>query len=1593
MSIWDTFLRPFAGPFLGVFALFSANLHAFDPITDQSGRYVVVWERGEIDIEVALDRSALLSDGTTLSESFFEALRDWNAHLGNVQFDGVGVPVGRYSISNGISEVAMDDSIGGLEFDSNTLAVTVSFRGGDLTNYRKFSDIIFNSAWEWDSYRGPLREAIDIRRVALHELGHVLGLDHPDEADPVQSVLAVMNSSVGDVDGLRQDDIDGGHYLYGPPDSPPVNDNFQNAVEIGLGVSGGVTVWGNSAQSSSEAGEPLLNFPVNGGGRTVWWKWTAAASGHISANTTGSSFDTMLGIYVGDTVGSLDLRVTNDDIIPGVVRSSEVSLQVSEGITYYFLIDGWSGYEGHVQLNVGYETPVGPNLTVAEPRVVGALREPATLSVDAEPFFGGTLTYQWFENHEPLVGETGPELLIEKFSNLSAGVYRVVVDEFGGGRSIGTVFLMPDYKSTQVSQIVTRGLISAVPPDIAAIDDIIQVAAGDDFGLGLKRDGTVVAWPLRDSLQAPSVLTVPDGLSDVVAVAAGHWHALALRADGIVVAWGETEAGQSTVPIDLKDVVQITGGLRHSVARRSDGSLVAWGELDDGDPAYVPGNLGSVIQVSARFNNTVVLKEDGSAYSWGEGVNSQPTLQSGLAQIQAHASGGIALTDSRQVLKWGTANDIRYWSPTQGYLNDLPGDVVRIFTTAHDVALLQANGELNFYGTIQFGPPDYLLPLPDVLDASFSASRAVVLRHTSNEIFSPQGTHVSGSDRVMAGQELVLNSRPSGSPSMTYQWYRGSVPVIDGERVNGAKTPTLRVDPVTSEDAGTYKLLARNSGGSAFSRNHMVAVDSIPEFTIRPLSQLAWVGKAITFQASATGEGEVLYSWSRNGSILKQVTGESFAIDAVSIADRGRYTVTARDENGEAHSHFFLHVTLPGAEAVTWDESSTNIVSSIAKPYGGFAKVIPQSTVEKGLGLGADGRAIRWGDWGSDNGTWSDLESLVDVVGFASDNYAVGLRNDGTLVGAGIGFNTRPFPAGMSEIIAIAGDGSRFSALSASGQVAVWQTYAGNPHVPHPNNDFVMLAGPNSFLRSDSSTAGSGVGNFPTPLVDVASFVGDRIPMVHMKDGTVAVADVDDNNYLPPELGVVSRVQPGIAIKPDGQLVIWHPIGEITGRVEEVPAAAEGAFEIGSYVTFGSTNWYWTLVPGTGPSIIVATPPEKKIQGEEVQLSMLVFGQEDATYQWYRNGQPLANDGRISGANQVSLSISDLSPADVGSYSLVVTSSGRAVTSLSIPLEITLLPQISRQPQSRNLLVGGSYTLSVGTVEPGNVFQWSRNGVEIVGASSNTLILENVQLEDAGNYIVSVTNELGTVVSDVAVVGVEKPAPVFGASHQVTDDDRIAGNPVVISNEFFSDTPLATLSWSVLLPDGWSFADWSGPDANSHPEIGSVGLLEWDWQSVPVLPVEFAYTITSPASAGSDFELAATFVVTGEDIDDQGMVLRDPLILRPGFHTADTNRDMRLNLSELLRVIELYNTRHGSTRTGRYRMQPTTTDGFAPDDRSLDEGETPSQIHRGDINRDGRFSLSELLRIIELYNTRSGSTRTGAYRVDLGSTDGFAPEF
>ena len=309
---------------------------------------------------------------------------------------------------------------------------------------------------------------------------------------------------------------------------------------------------------------------------------------------------------------------------------------------------------------------------------------------------------------------------------------------------------------------------------------------------------------------------------------------------------------------------------------------------------------------------------------------------------------------------------------------------------------------------------------------------------------------------------------------------------------------------------------------------------------------------------------------------------------------------------------------------------------------------------------------------------------------------------------------------------------------------------------------------------------------------------------------------------------------------------------------------------------------------------------------------------------------------------------------------------------------------------------GSSVVLSVTGTGAGATYQWYHDGEAIAGADEAILRLANLASSQAGIYTVVVSNELGSVESAGTMVALLPQFLVTGTqSVAAFSGDPTERSNFTVNNRITIEGNASTVTWVVVVPDGWMLRSATGPGASRQPIDDTTGIAEWEWTSPGAEPIEFSYELVASQSLRGVFEIAALIESTADGERFERMAAPDPLYLRrlgPEYHSADLDGDLRLSLSELLRVIELYNTRNGTARTGGYRVNYGTADMFDRDEeRSIGTSVALERYHNADTNRDGTVALDELLRVISLYNVRHGTARTGGYQAAEGTVDGFAP--
>lgn len=155
---------------------------------------------------------------------------------------------------------------------------------------------------------------------------------------------------------------------------------------------------------------------------------------------------------------------------------------------------------------------------------------------------------------------------------------------------------------------------------------------------------------------------------------------------------------------------------------------------------------------------------------------------------------------------------------------------------------------------------------------------------------------------------------------------------------------------------------------------------------------------------------------------------------------------------------------------------------------------------------------------------------------------------------------------------------------------------------------------------------------------------------------------------------------------------------------------------------------------------ISRSPADPVYAGLTVTYSAAVAAPSTPTYQWQKNGAPIA------GQTGPSLVLDAVNPNSTGDYSLIAQAGGVSLTSAPLQLAIvSSAPVLTQSPVSILRELNGQAGFSVAAVGTQPItYQWSHGSTAIGGATNATLLLPDLQTTDAGTYSVVVTNPLGT---------------------------------------------------------------------------------------------------------------------------------------------------------------------------------------------------------------------------------------------------------
>src|SRR5690606_34405316 len=112
----------------------------------------------------------------------------------------------------------------------------------------------------------------------------------------------------------------------------------------------GATYVANNRFGTLESGEPK-HAGVNSAVASLWWNWSPANNTNVFIDTTGSSIDTVLAVYTGNSLNNLQLVAATNDI--GVRKQAYLNFSAQAGTAYRIAVASSSTNSlGSVQVRV-----------------------------------------------------------------------------------------------------------------------------------------------------------------------------------------------------------------------------------------------------------------------------------------------------------------------------------------------------------------------------------------------------------------------------------------------------------------------------------------------------------------------------------------------------------------------------------------------------------------------------------------------------------------------------------------------------------------------------------------------------------------------------------------------------------------------------------------------------------------------------------------------------------------------------------------------------------------------------------------------------------------------------------------------------------------------------------------------------------------------------------------------------------------------------------------------------------------------------------------------------------------------------------------
>jgi hypothetical protein len=145
---------------------------------------------------------------------------------------------------------------------------------------------------------------------------------------------------------------------------------------------------------------------------------------------------------------------------------------------------------------------------------------------------------------------------------------------------------------------------------------------------------------------------------------------------------------------------------------------------------------------------------------------------------------------------------------------------------------------------------------------------------------------------VGLGGNITLGVTACGLAPIAYQWQCG------GTNLSWGTNALLSLTNVALLDAGQYRVVVTNAGGSITSAVAVVSVLGPPAILAQPKSLMAVPGGTVTFSVVANGWMPLSYQWYKDDEDLAGETNATLTLTGIELEDFADYTVDVTNSVG-----------------------------------------------------------------------------------------------------------------------------------------------------------------------------------------------------------------------------------------------------------------------------------------------------------------------------------------------------------------------------------------------------------------------------------------------------------------------------------------------------------------------------------------------------------------------------------------------------------------------------------------------------------------------------------------------------------------------